>query len=59
MRVVIERILPGELSARGVADVERIYSRLATHMGFVDSGGVVESSDEVFRRLGGSLSLAC
>ena len=54
MRVVIERVLPGELIARGVTGAEAICSRLASRVGSVDSGAVSESPDEVFRRLGGS-----
>ena len=54
MRVVIERVLPGELVARGVADAETLCARLARGVGTVDDGTTSESPDEVFRRLGGS-----
>ena len=54
MRVVLEKLMPGELSARGVEDAEAICVRLAQQVGSVDSGRVAESPDEVFRRLGGS-----
>ncbi len=54
MRVVIEKVLPGELSARGVADADGICNRLAGRVEGIDAGGGAESPDEVFRRLGGS-----
>ena len=54
MRVVIERILPGELNARGVETAEALCSRLADRVSSVASGDVADSPDEVFRRLGGN-----
>lgn len=54
MRVVIEKVLPGELTARGVADADGLCARMATRVTSIDSGNAAESPDEVFRRLGGS-----
>lgn len=54
MRVVIEKVLPGELVARGVDEAEAICGRLATGVVSVSAGDDVESPDEVFKRLGGS-----
>ena len=54
MKVVIEKVLPGELVARGIGDVDAICFRLAGRVTSVDSGGVAESPDEVFKRLDGS-----
>ncbi len=53
MRVVIEKVLPGELIARGVDDAEAICGRLAAGVGSVSAGDDAESPDEVFERLGG------
>ena len=54
MRVVIEKVLPGELNARGVADSDAICARMATGVASVSDGTAVESPDEVFKRLGGA-----
>ena len=54
MRVVIEKVLPGELVARGVDQADAICGRLATAVVSVSAGDDVESPDEVFKRLGGS-----
>ena len=54
MKVVIERVLPGELIARGVNSADGLCARMATRVMAIESGGVAESPDEVFRRLGGS-----
>lgn len=54
MRVVIERVLPAELVARGVADAEAVSLRMARGVLAVSSAEAAESPDEVFERLGGS-----
>lgn len=54
MRVVIEKVLPDELTARGVDEPERVCRLLADRIGSVEGGNVGESPDEVFRRLGGN-----
>lgn len=56
MRVVLSRLLPGELASRGVEDGEGVCTRLAQGL---DSAPVEEPSssadtpDAVFARLGG------
>lgn len=54
MRVVIEKMLPGELQARGVGDADRVCARLAEGVVRVQSERGPESPDAVFERLGGS-----
>jgi hypothetical protein len=54
MKVVIERVLPGELLARGVETAAELCERMSTRVMAIEVGGVAESPDEVFRRLGGS-----
>lgn len=54
MRVVIEKLLPVELNARGIAQTDAICARLATGLGTIDAGPMADSPDEIFRRLGGS-----
>jgi len=56
MRVVLSRVLPGELASRGVEDGEGVCARLA---GMLDGAAVEEPTaatdtpDAVFARLGG------
>ena len=52
IKVVIERLLPGELAARGVEDAAEVCDRLAAEVERVDGGDLAEAPDEVFRRLG-------
>lgn len=54
MRVVLEKVLPGELVARGVDNAGGVYSRLAMGVARVSRGAGVESPDEVLKRLGGA-----
>ena len=54
MRTVIEKVLPGELIARGVDNADGVCSRLAVGVARVSRGVGVESPDEVFKRLGGA-----
>ena len=53
MKVVIEKVLPAELEARGIADGERICRGLLPGLANVSAGDHAESPDEVFKRLGG------
>ena len=53
MIVVCEKILPGELEARGVAESDGISKGLVTGLGTLDAGAAVETPDAVFQRLGG------
>jgi hypothetical protein len=52
MRVVIERVLPIELVARGIDDAEQKCADLALGVSRIDAGRSDDSPDEVFRRLG-------
>ena len=54
MAVVIQKILPSELSNRGVDSVEEICQRILTGLRGVTSGPASETPDAVFKRLGGS-----
>ena len=54
MRVVIERVLPAELTARGVPAAVDLCFRLAEGVSGVAVSAETESPDDVFRRLGGS-----
>ncbi len=57
MRVVIDRVLPGELSARGIDDSSSLCGALRQELksaGLSDRCAAGGSPDEVFRRLGGS-----
>jgi hypothetical protein len=54
MRVVVEKLLPVELQARGIEDCDSICARLTSGLGALDIGPTSDSPDEIFRRLGGS-----
>lgn len=54
MRVVIEKLLPVELSARGIDDCDSICMRLTSRLGALDVAPMTDSPDEIFKRLGGS-----
>jgi hypothetical protein len=54
MRVVVEKLLPVELSARGIDDGDAICTRLSSGLDAIDVGPVADSPDEIFKRLGGS-----
>ena len=55
MDVVLERVLPGELNLRGVADADEACKQIAAGIGDLDGVGPDRSSpEEIFRRLGGS-----
>jgi len=53
MRVVIEKLMPSELSARGIKNRDSICSRLLIGLGALDFAPIADSPDEIFRRLGG------
>jgi len=55
MKVVIEKVLPAELLARGVDDGDGICEGLVQSIKSQDLGGdqATQSPDEIFRRLGG------
>jgi hypothetical protein len=52
MKVVLERVLPKELVARGVQDSERVCADLAPGLVRLEAGPGVETPDAVFARLG-------
>jgi len=56
MKVVLEKVMPKELAARGVQDPEPLCRALASVVGAVGSGSGshVETPEEVFRRLAGA-----
>jgi hypothetical protein len=54
MGVVLERVLPGELSLRQVEDAAVLCQRLAKAVVGIDAEGSDDSPEEVFRRLGDS-----
>jgi hypothetical protein len=55
MKVVLERMLPGELATRGVDDAESLCTALLPDLQAIasDPGGGPEAPEDVFRRLGG------
>lgn len=54
MAVVIQKILPSELTSRGVDAVEEVCQRILTGLRGVAAGADSETPDAVFKRLGGS-----
>lgn len=53
MAVVVEKVLPKEITSRGVADAERVCTELGHGLGRLESGAAAETPDAVFKRLGG------
>jgi hypothetical protein len=53
LAVVIQKILPAELSSRGVDGVEEVCQRILSGLRGVAAGPVSETPDAVFKRLGG------
>lgn len=53
LAVVIQKILPAELSSRGVDTVEEVCQRILSGLREVAAGPVSETPDAVFKRLGG------
>lgn len=54
LQVVVDKILPRELGARGVHDGEAVCASLREGLGQISGGAAPESPDAIFRRLGGS-----
>ena len=55
MKVVLEKVMPKELAARGVKDPEGVCRALASGIaGVVSQKGGAETPEEVFRRLAGA-----
>ena len=53
MAVVVERLLPTELTARGVADGESLCTEICAGLADISPGDITETPDAVFQRLGG------
>lgn len=53
MRVVLQRILPGELVSRGVENGEALCEALAQGLSGLATGTGAETPDAIFQRLGG------
>lgn len=51
--VVVEKVLPGELAARGVADAEAICGAIAGSLSGLEAGASPDTPEAVFQRLGG------
>jgi len=53
MAVVVGKVLPGELTSRGVQDAESICGEIARRVSGLEAGAGVETPESVFQRLGG------
>lgn len=53
MRVVVQRVLPGELATRGVSDAEAVCKAIFESLGTIRDSVGAESPEAVFARLGG------
>jgi hypothetical protein len=51
MRVVLDRVLPGELEGRGVTGARGICDTLIEMVGRADAGGRSDAPEEIFRRM--------
>lgn len=54
MKVVLERVLPKELAARGVLDGDGVCAGLVPGLANLEVGPDVETPDAIFARLGDS-----
>ncbi|MCG8589557.1 MAG: hypothetical protein MJE66_09725 [Proteobacteria bacterium] len=54
LAVVVEKLLPAELTSRGIDDPEGVCRQLGSALaGFADDGPSGEAPEDVFARLGG------
>jgi hypothetical protein len=53
MRVVLDKLLPTELKARGIADPSSVCKKISAGLSSVATGDVGDTPDAVFQRLGG------
>ena len=53
MRVVLERVIPKELTARGIENGDALSSALASGLDQVETAISTEDPEAVFKRLGG------
>ncbi len=54
LEVIIEKVLPAELSTRGVEGVEALCESMRAALGALDVGHQAETPEAVFARLGGA-----
>jgi hypothetical protein len=54
MGVVLERLLPAELSSRGVEGGDALCAKIRTGLASVAATASVDTPDAVFQRLGGA-----
>jgi hypothetical protein len=54
MSVAIERIMPGELRARGIGDADSICRDLVRSLAALPSAETADTPESIFGRLGGS-----
>jgi hypothetical protein len=54
MAVVVQKILPTELGSRGIDGVEDVCQAILAGLANVKAGPVSETTDAVFKRLGGA-----
>ena len=54
MGVVVQKILPTELSSRGIDAVEEVCQAILSGLRSVAAGPLSETPDAVFKRLGGA-----
>ena len=53
MTVVVDKVLPAELSNRGIGDADALCGTIKQGLGALDAGGGGDTPDAVFKRLGG------
>ncbi len=54
LAVAVEKVLPGELVARGIDDADALCAVLAKRVSEHDAGEARETPEAIFTRLGGS-----
>ena len=54
LAVVVQKILPGELDARGIDDAGALCATIAKRVAEQDAGEARETPEAIFSRLGGS-----
>jgi hypothetical protein len=54
LSVVVKKVLPNELAARGVADAESICERLRSALSTIRDSASADTPEAVFARLGGA-----
>ena len=53
MAAVLEKVMPGELAARGLPAVEALCASIAAQLGGISSSPVDETPEAIFARLAG------